>query len=450
MQFALVAFAAVFAWFCSDVAVSAQGAPPFQTVPPEHPDILVVLLDDVAYRDWELLRAQGRTPNMDALAAEGTSYERGFSMPMCAPSRSSLVQSAWRGGNPGFACHPNEDGTGPGAAPETLPLDTPTLGRLLLAAGYRTGYFGRWGQGTHALDCGGTSFACTPALMGWQTFRAIQPDGIEDCTPGGNYFTWLRVDDGAISVSSTAISGISAYATIATVDEARAWWATTPSPRIAFVSLPAAHKPFHLTPSQAQRPGWTPPALPNSNRKYFEAMVESADWALGEILADVDREATLVVFVSDNGTPQQVPPQGYNSQEVKFSTFNGGIRVPFIVAGLGFPEGQVSPQPVSLVDIAPTLAELAGACVPEEWQGQSILPSLDGVPLGRAWIYAEGNVDDCAVVEERWKLRKLPSGTEILYDLDTDPFENAPLDPNDPTYAVEVARLRAELAEAQL
>lgn len=428
--------------------------PPVELTPPaEPPDMIVFLMDDVGARTWELRRSA--LPNMDALADQGTEFVNGYGAPMCSPARISFFLSTWTNGNAGFACFPNEDGTGPGPTAETLPSGLSSLPKAAEAAGYNTALFGRWGLGTWPGSQAGTQdYAYTPQLWGFEHWGAGLPDGVEACG-GGTYTNWLGVNDGQVAYETQ-------YHTEALSEAFIAWWESTPSPRFALVCFQAAHKPFHWPPATAMPAGWTQPPQIGSRPKY-EAAVISIDEALRRMLEvvdtdqldlDVDLENTLVVVSSDNGDPKEVPPSPYGAAKVKFSTFDGGVRVPFIVAGCGWPVGQVSEQPVSLVDILPTLADLAGVCAaPPGADGQSILPALSGVALERDWIFVEGNVDDCAVVAiidgVEWKLRHEPDLDEFLYNLDTDPFESSPLDPDAVGFEDVTALLRANMAIAQ-
>lgn len=417
---------------------------PAMLLPVSGADVVVFFLDDVGARDVELISAGGRLPTFDALAADGVTFENGYAQPMCAPSRWSIMLSEWQGGHAGFSCHPNVDGTSPGPSSETHPLGQNSLPRALEGAGYSTAYFGRWGNGTWPGDDAGTQeYAWTPMLWGFETWRAGIPDGVDACG-GTGYDDWVRVDDGDVSTSAD-------YATTAVQDAFLAWWTTTPSPKFAFVSFPSAHSPFHYPPVEAMPPGWVQPLPPHSNRKKFEEQVVSLDVAIANCMAEVSLENTLVFLIGDNGTPSTVPPSGYTSGKVKFSTYEGGVRVPFVAAGLGFDEGVTSAQPVSIVDLIPTLEDLAGVCTGGFWDGQSILPALDGdQPLTRGWVYVQSaDPLDSAVIEEQWKLRLEEDGDEWLYDLTADPFELSPIDADTLGYETIAARLRAELAEAQ-
>lgn len=422
------------------LACAQQQGPPPQTYVPYRPDVVVFFLDDVGARTVELMRAAGRLPAIDQLALQGTEFRNGYAQPMCAPSRWSIMQGTWLGMNAGFACHPNTDGTGPGAETRTLSAGVDSLPKAMEGAGYSTALFGRWAVGTWQNSQPGTQdYAYTPMLWGFETWRAGIPDGSEACG-GSGYSDWLRVEDGLVSYSTE-------YHTTALVDSFVDWWSSTSGPRFAFVSFQAAHDPFHWPPASAMRPGWVQPS-PATTRKQYESMIESADYALEQMLAGVDLENTLVLLLGDNGDPQAVPPNGYTANKVKFSTYDGGIRVPFIAAGLGFPSGQTSGQPVSEVDLIATLSAAAGVCVPMT-DGQSILPALDGIPLERSWIYSQKGDGSKAVVEELWKLRQQPNGVQFLYDRQADFFESNPIDPDAPGYEDITARLRAALNEAQ-
>lgn len=424
------------------LAPQATPAPDPQPWIPTLPDVVVFVLDDVAQNDVDLVP----TPAIDALASVGTSFP-GYSCPQCGPSRAGLMRGFWRGVTPGFACQD------PGPTAATFPSTVDSLPKLMEGAGYSTVLVGRWGLGTFPFAEPGTEdWKWAPQLWGFGEWLAGVPDGVASCiappaVPG--YSNWLRVDNGAVTVSTE-------YQTIALRDAFLGWWQSTPGPRCAIACLQAAHKggpndAFHIPPPGAMPPGYIAPPF-FTDRQAFEAMVRSADFAVGEMMRVVDLSTTLVILVGDNGTPREVPPPGVPPSRVKFSTFQGGIRVPFVVAGLGLSTVRSSAQPACLVDIVPTLAELAGATPKHgNFDGQSLLPALEGVQLARGWVYSQkGDLDDHAVVEERWKLRvDGGNGIQKLYDLQADPGESMPIDPDAPGFEEIAARLRAELALAR-
>ena len=151
-------------------------------------------------------------------------------------------------------------------------------------------------------------------------------------------------------------------------------------------------------------------------------------------------------MLGDNGTPGSTVRPGQNPNKVKQSTFEDGVRVPLIMAGFGLPAGREVDQLVHIVDIIPTLADALGIEITSPLAGSSILPAIFGHDLPRSWVYCfNGSKKEEAIITRRWKLRR-SSGTEFLYDLENDPREEMPLDPDDPAMAETVGRLRQVLA----
>jgi len=150
---------------------------------------------------------------------------------------------------------------------------------------------------------------------------------------------------------------------------------------------------------------------------------------------------------------------------VKGSTFEDGVRVPFLVAGPGLPYSFESDALVHVTDLIATIADLTGAEVPEGAAPDSIsfAQSLFGPGQGRrehlisdyvprmsgAGLPGQPRGRDRAVlghVEGRlWKLRRKGDLVEQLYDLAADPRERNPLDRADPRYEQVLVRLRAWL-----
>ncbi|NQY32607.1 MAG: sulfatase-like hydrolase/transferase [Coraliomargarita sp.] len=120
-------------------------------------------------------------------------------------------------------------------------------------------------------------------------------------------------------------------------------------------------------------------------RRVLAAMMDSVDEGVGKIVAEIratGQEAnTMVWFLSDNGgeTPHNGSVNGPLAGR-KGHLFEGGIRVPFIVAFPGtLPAGKVEQEPISSLDILPTSMALAGATsIPEIYDGHNVLPWLQG------------------------------------------------------------------------
>jgi arylsulfatase A-like enzyme len=128
------------------------------------------------------------------------------------------------------------------------------------------------------------------------------------------------------------------------------------------------------------------PQIEDQTRRTYAAMTAAMDDAVGRVLGKLREhgleEETLIFFLSDNGgpTPQttssNLPLRGYKGQ-----TYEGGIRVPFMVQWKGrLPAGKVSGTPVIALDIHPTVVAAAGEAIDPAWQldGMDLLPHLSG------------------------------------------------------------------------
>ena len=157
-------------------------------------------------------------------------------------------------------------------------------------------------------------------------------------------------------------------------------------------------------------------------------MIAEIDWSVGQILDAVKRanldNDTLVIFTSDNG-----PWLSYGNhagspgpfREGKGTTFEGGVRVPFVARWPGrIPKGAVGTLPAMTIDLLPTLARLAGAPVSTERiiDGRDMWPLLAGRPNAQAphdALYFYWGNELHAVRSGQWKLH-LPHPYQSLDD----------------------------------
>ena len=187
--------------------------------------------------------------------------------------------------------------------------------------------------------------------------------------------------------------------------------------------------------------------------KAYLASVSYADFLLGKVLDHMDAtglwDNTLMVLWSDHGYQL-----GEKLTFHKFTLWERALRVPLMFAGPGVSAGH-SDEPVSLIDIAPTLMARAGIEKPEQFSGQDLSPVLEGKsePLrgyaSSAWgLGFEGNSPRIALTSRTRTHRYIFywDGTEELYDHRTDPFEHHNLIYDRGTVRhAEIDRLRAEL-----
>jgi arylsulfatase A-like enzyme len=183
-------------------------------------------------------------------------------------------------------------------------------------------------------------------------------------------------------------------------------------------------------------------------RAVYDGEVRYVDDFVGELMATLAElgidDRTVVAFTSDHG--EEIFEHGRFSHGD--ALYDEVMRVPWILWGAGVPRGIVVDEPVSLVDILPTLVELAGGVADGPLQGRSVVPSLHGAPLGDRVLFAEGVGKDSIAFYGIWNGKhKLiarvdaPIGDE-LYDLEADPGERHDRSEQDPA---RVSQLRAAL-----
>jgi len=410
--------------FVSNAPLSAQH------LSAQRPDVLIVIADDVSESE---LNAVKPLPTLGRLQAEGIRITDCQGSPACSPARQGLHFGRWVGTDAG--------GCPPGNQPGAPDLGALSIAKMMNAAGYRTALFGKWHCGGSAIT---TEWQLAPHFHGFGTWRAGMPLNVQFCG-GIDYWDWVRVDDGLVSISSV-------YNTTAIRNEASSWWTTTPSPKFAVVAFQAPHGPFHVPP--ASELPFPPPTGPTTKRQRFELMLQSFDYALEDLLSVVDRERTIVLVVSDNGTDDQVT---LFPGKAKFTTFDHGINVVCIWRGPGLLRGAKLPELVTLSDTMATLAELIGIQPPVPWpedvRSQSYAETLrSGASSPRSWGYTDYSQTtgerDTAVIERRFKLRRLIDAqgarTEELYDRVADPQETVNRVAV-PDLAGELERLRREM-----
>jgi len=181
----------------------------------------------------------------------------------------------------------------------------------------------------------------------------------------------------------------------------------------------------------------------------YHAAIEHLDAQVGRILdalaASGEAGKTLVVFSSDHGLAI-----GSHGLFGKQNLYDHSMRSPLIMAGPGIPQGRRIDALCYLLDIFPTLGELAGVPGPEGNEGQSLAPILAGrTQTFRESIFTAYADTQRAVRDERWTLIVYPKvHKKQLFDLQHDPGEVCDL-ADDPKHASELERLLKLLGDWQ-
>jgi arylsulfatase A-like enzyme len=368
------------------------------------PNVIFIVADDLGYGD---LGVQGcpdiPTPNLDGLARAGVRCTSAYvTAPRCAPSRCGLLTGRYQ---QRFGCELG--------APDGLPPEAPTLAQLLKPAGYATGLIGKWHLGRapeHAPNARG--FDEFFGFLGGVSISLPKPG--KDSIP-----RILRDDEPAV---------VPGFLTRALGAEACAFLERRASePFFLLLSFQAPHEPVDAPPEDVARFR----AIPDETRRRYAASVAGLDAAVGSVLARLAElgleQHTLVVFLSDNGGPQSRARWNGSSNAPlrgsKGSLLEAGTRVPLLVRWPGvIPPGLVYDEPVSTLDLVPTVLRSAGLPVPADLDGVDVLEHLrgrepDAPHEALFWRYPDAGVTKWAVRVGDHKLVHSPHRDEVTLEL---------------------------------
>jgi arylsulfatase A-like enzyme len=366
------------------------------------PNVLVFMSD----QESALLPGPANLPNRSRLEPRGVKFTSAFSnTPQCSAARSALLT--------GLEPHrtgvlTNVDASSLG---KPLPSSLPTLGRVFQAAGYSTGYFGKWHLGGDR--------------------EGLSPFGFATYAPGGKDEEVAR--------------------------QAAEWVRRQPGPWLAWVSVINPHDIYGLPKLLKEvqpRPGVKPPfsglddlagkpseqleyaekdqgrATTNYTpedwiryRSYYLELVEKADACLGIVLdALPELEAAIVVYTSDHG-------DALGEHGLPFKgpfMYEEGISIPLVISA---PDAALGKGPrndlVTQADLAPTLASLAGL----QWSAPTSGLDLTKARNQRTALFLEYYAKQKwvnpirTIRTRRWKLNWYDRGNKELYDLASNPYE---------------------------
>lgn len=415
------------------LAILTACVAPAAALPQSQQNLLIIILDDVGKGD---IFPAVATPNIQAFAVQGMSFSRAYSFPVCSPTRCAVLLGEYprrHGIGDVINAHKPDQSNSP--PPSRIPVSLAEA----LEPTHQTAFFGKWHLGRLNV-AGAPALESGPFGSGFEHWFAGSPNSIGQGTGTTGYFRWWRVEEGLSSVSGV-------YATDAQRDAFVAWWSGTAGPKFAMLAFNAAHAPYDAPPGVA---------LKAAIRDQFTDIIQNVDAAIGACLSVVSLSDAYVILLGDNGTPDEARPITSTSGFWKGTTYEGGVRVPMIVAGPGIAPG-ASGRLVSVLDVPTTALELLGKA-PRGFQDSQSFANALGSWQGtaaRSWVFAErygapGLPDEQAVIEATWKLRVWdPDGPgplpphEAVYNLGSDPFEQTPIDPAAVTIAS--ARLHSEL-----
>jgi arylsulfatase A-like enzyme len=265
-----------------------------------------------------------------------------------------------------------------------------------------------------------------------------------------DYYNWVTYDVDAPPFTNTT------YSTTALTDYAIDYinereTAQPNDPWFVYQAYNGAHAPFQVPPADLHtndlgdaKPGQVLNTLPN-----YKAIIQSVDISIGRLLEEVDLEKTTVIVIGDNGTPGNQKDTGTGVRGSKGSVYEGGVRVPLIVAGAGVTRRGREDALVGSADLFATILSLAGVPVSHVENSYNFKPlfSDEAATSGRTHSFSEtasGSTQRYAIRDNRYKLVSNNKVRE-LYDLVADPLESTDLF-SDASYAAVRASLEAEIS----
>lgn len=450
-------------------AAADGGGPP---APPRRLNVLFLAADDLRPELGCYGAAPVRSPNLDRLARTGTVFERAYcQFPLCGPTRASLLTGTRPDSTKVHDLYTDFRVALPGI--QSLP-------EWFKSHGYYTDRFGKifhiddvaswtparppqkFGPGEPGKRAPYASAAINEA--GWRKFDHAKAAGLSgmalERSQRGPAVEIADVDDDDLTDGRTAREGIAALRKMKETGQPfflaigfnkphlpfsapRKYWELYDRASLAVAknTAPPARAPLALddgvefytyTDVPATRP--VPEDYAQLARQGYYACVSYMDAQVGRVLDELDRlglsENTLVVFWGDHGFKL-----GEHGGWGKLSNFELDARVPLLLRVPGFQPGTRVSGLVELVDIYPTLAELAGLPRPEHLEGTSLVPLLRDP--ARAWKTAaftqctrEGWMG-YSMRTDRYRLTRWSKTGEAdtleLYDHQSDPEENVNL-----------------------
>jgi len=365
------------------------------------PNIIIVLTDDQGYGDLSCMgNTDFRTPNLDHLAASGARFTSWYAnSPVCSPSRASLLTGRY----PGNAGVRSILGGGRRAS-AGLPASVSTIATALKSQGYKTGMMGKWHLGT--VD------GSRPNDHGFDEWFGF----LAGCVDYYSHIFYWAMNNGGVAndplhdlwENDAEIWQNGDYLTNLITERAVEFIRRTSredAPFFLYVPYNAPHYPMHAPQHYMERFAHLP-----WDRQVMAAMLSAVDDGVGDIMNELERqnqlENTMIVFMSDNGPSRETrnwldgtkdPYYGGSSGGLKghkFSLYEGGIRVPGIIAWRDrIPVGQVLDTPVAAMDFFPTV--MTAVDIPTdsyELDGINLLPHLTtGEALTARDLYFEMN-----------------------------------------------------------
>ena len=385
---------------------------------------------------------QGKTPNLDRLAAESADFTHAVSCcPVCTPYRASLLTGQYP------LTH--------GLFLNDLCLSTraTSIAQAYALAGYDTAYIGKWHLDGH----GRSAYIPPERRQGFDYWKVLE------CTHDYNRSPYYAGND----VSQRMWEGYDVFAQTKDAQAYIAGHAKNEKPFLLILAWGPPHNPYETAPEpfkalfEAEKLALRPNVQGNPRKALagYYAHIAAMDACLGDLLKTLDaagqRENTIFVFTSDHGDML-----GSHGQSRKQKPWDEAIRVPLLVR---YPKAQAKGQriglPINTPDLMPTLLGLSGVPTPASVQGEDFSALVRGEPAPEdnpvlvecpapfgEWAREKGGREYRGVRTRRYTYVRDLNGPWLMYDNEADPCQLTNLI-GKPEHAALQVRLEAELSK---
>jgi len=352
------------------------------------PNFIIIFTDDQGYQDLGCYGSPDiKTPRIDRMAEEGMRFTSFYAQTVCGPARASLLTGS-------YPMRIERAGHDDGAIPHpAMSLNEITLAEILKEKGYKTGMSGKWdlsgrktrGKPTFRVKLGphnqgfdstlwGETSSCRPMRKAEEVVfkNALRPSPTELFTNDALKFIEVNKDE----------------------------------PFFYYLAHPMPHTKLVTTKKFKGK----------SKAGLYGDVIEELDFHTGRILDKVKEldldENTYIIFTSDNGPWWREGDHGGHAEPLrsaKTSTYDGGLRVPFIIRAPGkVPAGVTNDLVTATIDLMPTIAQLAGATTPKD-------RIIDGLDISKVFHGTQTELDRPFFFYQHQSLRAVRQGDWKLH-----------------------------------
>ena len=373
---------------------------------PNTPNILLIIADDMgldATPGYSLGSTKPNMPNLQSLIDTGIRFNNVWSNPTCTPTRAGILTGKY-----GFRTNVTKVG-------DVLSTSETSIQKQLDLSntGYNHAVIGKW----HLSD----NDAMHPTNMGINHYAGTLGGGVQ------SYWNWNFTENGQTSTSTE-------YTTTKFTDLAINWIGEQTQPWFLWLAYNAPHTPFHLPPNDLHYQGNLPTdqaSIDANPLPYYMAMIEAMDTEIGRLIdtmSEEEKENTVIIFVGDNGSPNQVV-QEYNNNRAKGSLYQGGVNVPMIISGKNIIRVNATEDVlINTTDLFATILDIADTGITDLHDSKSFKGLLTTTnTTKRDYIYTEigqdSGISDYAIRNTTHKYIYFEDGSEAMYDLSDNPLE---------------------------